>query len=111
VLLQPAGGAIARVPTAATAFNHRSATHDMIFVAKWKADQNADRHQSYGRQLWQNLKRYTHGFYNNDMAGGVTAAQVAANFGENRPRLAQAKRFYDPGNLFRLNANIEPAAV
>jgi FAD/FMN-containing dehydrogenase len=108
MLLQPAGGLIARVPNSSTAFNHRSATHDMIFVASWKVDENADKHWSYERQLWLNLKKYTHGFYNNDMAGGVTAAEVAANFGENYPRLARVKRSYDPGNLFRLNANIDP---
>jgi FAD/FMN-containing dehydrogenase len=111
VLLQPAGGAIARVPNSSTAFNHRSATHDMIFVASWKVDENAERHQSYARQLWLQLNKYTHGFYNNDLAGGVSAAEVAANFGENHARLARVKKSYDPGNLFRLNANIEPATA
>jgi FAD/FMN-containing dehydrogenase len=111
ILLQPAGGLIARVPNSATAFNHRSATHDMIFVGSWTVDENGDRHKGYAQQLWLDLKRYTHGFYTNDMAGGVTADEVAANFGENQPRLARIKRSYDPGNLFRLNANIEPAAM
>jgi hypothetical protein len=111
MLLQPAGGLIARVANSSTAFNHRSATHDMLFVTSWKVDENADRHQSYERQLWLQLKKYTHGFYTNDLAGGVSAAEVAANFGDNYARLARVKRSYDPANLFRLNANIEPAAA
>jgi FAD/FMN-containing dehydrogenase len=110
MLVQPARGAIARVPNTSTAFNHRSATHDMLLVVKWKVDENAARHQRYARQLWSDLKKHTHGFYNNDVAGGTTATEVAANFGENYPRLLRLKTSYDPGNLFRLNANIEPRA-
>jgi FAD/FMN-containing dehydrogenase len=38
-------------------------------------------------------------------------ARVAASYRHNYKRLAQIKRNYDPGNLFRMNQNIRPTAV
>jgi FAD/FMN-containing dehydrogenase len=108
LLFQPAGGAIKRVGNTATAFSHRSITHDAIMPISWVADATADRNRHYAEQFWRGIKNHLRGFYNNDMAGAVTPGEVAVNFGENYPRLAGAKRTYDPNNLFRLNANIEP---
>ncbi len=109
-LFQPAGGAIARVENMATAFSHRSVSHDTIIPISWLIDQNADKHRRYAESFWKGIKKHMHGFYNNDMAGAVTPREVAMNFGGNYDRLKRIKKIWDPDNLFRLNANIEPQA-
>jgi FAD/FMN-containing dehydrogenase len=37
--------------------------------------------------------------------------RVRASYGDHYDRLRQIKAKYDPGNLFRVNQNIAPAAV
>ncbi len=46
------------------------------------------------------------GYYNN--LRQESESRTAANYGPAYPRLVQLKNAYDPGNLFRLNANIKP---
>lgn len=48
------------------------------------------------------------GGYINFMAGD-DQSRIRANYGPNYDRLAQVKKAYDPGNLFRINQNIAPA--
>ncbi|HEX4779748.1 MAG TPA: FAD-binding oxidoreductase [Usitatibacter sp.] len=103
------GGEIARTDPGTSPFPHRTALHDMIFVATWPRGPGEQEHRAEVTRIWRQLETHTRGFYGNDMAGGVTAAEVAANFGSHAARLAGVKARYDPSNLFRLNANIEPA--
>jgi FAD/FMN-containing dehydrogenase len=107
MLFLHAGGAISRRPPASTAFSHRSASHDMIFVGRWSKGEA--RHGEHIAQIWAHLLPFTRGFYVNEMAGGVNPSEVADNYGANAFRLAEIKRRWDPDNLFRLNANILPA--
>lgn len=109
ILFLHGGGAISRVANEATAFPHRSSTHDMITVINWPVGDTSEDHAKHAEEVWLQMQEYTDGFYNNDMAGGVTDDAVARNFGQNYPRLARLKAKYDPGNLLRLNANIRPS--
>jgi FAD/FMN-containing dehydrogenase len=59
------------------------------------------------KDYWATLEPHTHGFYTNDVSTD-SAEQVHANYQGNYPRLVQLKNKYDPTNLFRLNANVQP---
>ena len=111
MLFLQGGGAISQPAAGATAFSHRGVSHDMAFAASWKSGEEADNQLEFARKTWARLQTFTRGFYVNDMAGAVTASEVAANYGGNAARLAAVKSRYDPQNLFRLNANILPGGI
>ena len=50
---------------------------------------------------------FTKGYYVNTEPS-ESEQRLRATYGDNYPRLVQIKKKYDPGNLFRLNANIRP---
>jgi FAD/FMN-containing dehydrogenase len=109
LFFQHCGGAASRVPENATAFAQRYALANMMTVAAWphgKVEPPA--HIEATRAYWKGLEPYTRGFYVNDMAREATAAEVNANYRGNYERLVALKTKYDPTNLFRLNANVQP---
>jgi FAD/FMN-containing dehydrogenase len=65
-------------------------------------------HSAWIKDFWNGLEGYTRGYYFNTTIGD-SQEKVRANFGANYPRLARLKKRYDPGNLFRLNANVLPS--
>ncbi len=108
VFFQPAGGAIGRVPASATAFPHRRAVNNMFATVSWPLDGEARPHVDYIKAFWKSLEPYTDGYYTNEVANEAQSI-VDDNYQGNLARLRQVKKKYDPGNLFRLNANILPA--
>jgi FAD/FMN-containing dehydrogenase len=108
LFFQHGGGATSRVPENATAFAQRDSLVNMMAVAVWRNGDEARPHMDLTRQYWTRLEPHTRGFYVNDMAREVSAAQINANYRGNYPRLVKIKKQYDPTNLFRLNANVQP---
>ena len=108
LFFQQGGGAVGRVAPTATAFPHRYARHTMITIVDWKYGDDASRHTAWIKQYWGRLEPFTYGFYTNALGGDETAKAINENYRENYPRLVAIKNKYDPGNLFRLNANIQP---
>ena len=108
VFTQHCGGAIARVPMAATSFAHRYARVNLLVVTGWPFGTDGAPHMAWARKYWAGLERFTRGFYTNEV-GDEAAAVVNANYGPNYPRLVDVKNRYDPTNLFRLNANVRPS--
>lgn len=108
IVFQQSGGAIGRVSPAATAFPQRDAIANMIGAVDWPTGSDPSEHIAWCRQYWATLESYTHGFYANDGDPDATRQGIRENYRQNLDRLVQVKNRYDPTNLFRLNANIEP---
>ena len=108
----PMNGAYRRVGDADTAFGGSRSSRYVINIealSPERAAYEADR--TWVRGLWEALLPHAGGAggYVNFMAD-ADAARVRASYGDAKyRRLARVKAEYDPQNVFRLNANIEPA--
>ena len=102
------GGAVKRVGEMDTAFPHRNAETMIAVGGGWMDPAQDAEAMGLLRAWFRNLEPFTGGYYDNidfdeaDSKGG--------NYGPAHERLARIKGRYDPGNLFRLNRNIQPAA-
>ena len=110
--LYPIDGAVHRVAADATAWNVRDASWSMVIAGIDPDPRQADALKTWGRAYWKAVHPYNHGGgYINFMMDDEAEGRLQATFGDNYARLAMVKAQYDPGNVFRVNQNIEPAAV
>jgi FAD/FMN-containing dehydrogenase len=105
------GGAMARVKPAATAFFGRDARYIMNVHGRWSDARDDERARAWARRAFQDAAPHATGSgYVNFLTDDETE-RVAASYGTNYPRLQAVKQRFDPGNLFRMNLNIAPAAA
>src|SRR5262245_61260412 len=106
-------GAYRRVGDADSAFGgsrHARYVINIEALSPERAPYEADR--AWVRGLWDALRPHASGIggYVNFLAD-TDAERVRASYGDTKyQRLARVKAVYDPDNVFRLNANIAPAA-
>jgi len=103
---QHEGGAMARVKPADTAFGHRDVELNFGINAVWRDPAQSERRIEGVRRYFRAMEPYMKGYYTN--LNEESKQRTWGNYGENYPRLVAIKNKYDPANLFRLNANIEP---
>jgi FAD/FMN-containing dehydrogenase len=108
--LRVLGGAMARVPADATAFAHRGSRIMVNLASLHQPGDASEAHEAWVGGFEAALRQADGGAYVNFLddvsVERVRAAYPAATW----DRLAAIKATYDPTNLFRLNANIPPAA-
>jgi FAD/FMN-containing dehydrogenase len=107
--LRVLGGAIARVPTDATAYAHRDSAIMVNVAAFYDGATDRPAKEAWVSQLADALHQGDDGVYVNFLADEGEARVRAAYPGATWDRLAAVKARYDPDNVFRLNANIPPA--
>ncbi len=104
------GGAVARVPAAATAFGDRSAPFLLNVIASTFTPDGYDGAVGWAQELHAAMTpSLTGGSYVNFLSAEGDE-RVRAAYGANYDRLVALKDEYDPTNLFRLNQNIRPSA-
>ena len=79
-----------------------------MFVASiWQDPALSEAAGAFARGAWKKLEPHTRGFYVNEY--NDDAHRMRETYGSNFDRLVALKTKFDPGNLFRMNANIVPA--
>ncbi len=100
-----AGGAVKRVGELDTAFPHRNAEIMIVIAGGWMDAAQDDEMIAASRAYYKALEPHLGGYYDNiDFDGD----EAPGNYGPAYERLSKIKGRYDPGNLFRLNSNVEP---
>jgi FAD/FMN-containing dehydrogenase len=108
------GGAVARVPHAATAFAGRDVAHNVVIDAVWLPDESGERaaaETAWAQRFAQALEPHgAGGVYVNFLDSDDDSGRVRAAYGDRiYRRLAEVKAAYDPDNAFHHNKNIHPA--
>lgn len=104
------GGAVSRVPEAATAFGNRQASHNININGVWRSGEDyANRDIAWTRRFFAALESYQEGVYVNFLDADedpdrIRDAYTTAVY----DRLVDVKTKYDPDNLFHHNQNIRP---
>ena len=100
------GGAAKRVGELDTAFPHRNAETMLGVGGGWIDPADDASAIAKSREWYYALEPFMGGYYDNIDFDG---AEAVGNYGPAYERLSKIKGQYDPGNLFRLNSNVEPA--
>jgi FAD/FMN-containing dehydrogenase len=107
--LRVLGGAMARVPSDATAFAHRSSRIMVNLAGLCGSTDELPEHDAWVGAFADALRQDDHGVYVNFLGNEGEARIRDAYPGDTWDRLARIKARYDPTNLFRLNQNVPPA--
>ena len=107
--MYPIDGAASRVPADATAFAYRDGGWAGVIVGVDPDPANAAAISEWAKDYWQELHPTSAGgaYINFMMNEGQD--RVRASYRGNYDRLTQVKQRYDPGNIFHINQNIQPA--
>lgn len=107
--LRALGGAMARVPSNATAFAHRQSRIMANLAALYEKPEEKEVHEEWVAEFFSSLQQSDRGMYVN-FVGKEGEAHIRAAYPNGTwERLRKVKAKYDPDNLFRLNQNIPPA--
>ena len=108
--LYPIDGAVHDAGPSDTPWGYRDANWGSVFAGVDPDPANAGAIRDWCVDYFEALHPYSAGGAYVNMMMDEGQERVKASYGNNYDRLAAIKAEYDPGNLFRVNQNIEPKA-
>ena len=108
--LRVLGGAIGQVPDDATAYAHRQRPIMVNVAAFYETPETRPARQAWVEELSKLVSPGEDAVYSNFLVDDASARIRAAYPGETYDRLVALKKAWDPDNVFRLNANIDPGS-
>jgi FAD/FMN-containing dehydrogenase len=109
LLLQPLGGAVARVPADATALGRRDAKWVYHLISQWEDADDDEANMGWTREFATQLEPYSSGGVYLTFTSDSGDDRVRDVFRTNYDRLRDVKDRYDPSNMFHLGQNIRPS--
>ena len=107
ILIFPLDGAVNERADDHSAVGNRDAAAVINIAAAWERADDDAAQIAWAREAWGDLRQFsTGGTYINFLTEDEGDDRTRAAFRSNYPRLAEAKRAWDPENLFRANKNI-----
>lgn len=112
ILIQPLGGAYARVPAEATALGHRDAGWMYHALSLWPNPADTPANRAWTRGLVDALSPYARRSVHPNHVSSDRQERVRSFYGrETYERLVAVKDRWDPENVFRQNQNIRPSGA
>jgi hypothetical protein len=103
------GGALNQLAPDHSPVGNRDTRYVLNIAGAWEKPEDDGANTRWAREAWNDMKQFsTGGNYINFLTADETPERVAAALGPNASRLAEVKRKWDAGNVFRTNRNIAP---
>jgi hypothetical protein len=106
--LYPINGAAHRTQQADTAFAYRDANWAEVIVGVSPDASERAKITAWTKNYWEALHPHSAGGAYVNMMMDEGDERIRASYRGNYARLVEAKRKFDPDNLFRVNQNIRP---
>jgi FAD/FMN-containing dehydrogenase len=108
LIIEEFHGAVTRVAPTATAYPHRQPGYNLLLISQWTDPADTEAGIAWARETFDALSPSMADRSYMNYLPADDHDRVHEAYGPNYGRLVELKRRYDPGNLFRLNQNIEP---
>lgn len=108
ILFEHFHGAATRVPVEATAYALRHTGYNVAILGEWLDPAQNDANVKWVRDTYAAIQPFASGrrYANYIGTEDMNDDGLAATYGPNLPKLREAKKKYDPENIFRENLNI-----